>query len=80
MWTRITPNTDTFYAATSSSTQFVYENSDQDYLNDISFEYENIKRKETPPNEKLTKYFQDLTWNNTKPEKIENLLKNALSL
>ena len=27
---------------------------------------------------KLTNIFQDLTWSNTKPDKIENLLKNVL--
>ena len=35
-------------------------------------------RKEPPLNQKLTKIFQDLIWNNTKPEKIENLLKSVL--
>ena len=45
---------------------------------DISLEYENIERKGPPLNQKLTKIFQDLIWNNTKPEKIENLLKSVL--
>ena len=48
------------------------------YLNSISLEYENIEKKGPPLNEKLTKFFQDLIWNNTKPEKIEILLKNVL--
>ena len=54
------------------------KNSDEDYLNNISLKYENIERKGPPLNEKLTKNFQDLIWNNTKPEKIENLLKSVL--
>ena len=58
---------------TNSGTQCANENTDEDYLNDISLEYENI-------NEKLTKIFQDLIFNNTKPEKIENLLKSVLPL
>ena len=41
-------------------------------------EYENIEKKVPPLNEKLTKIFRDLIWNNTKPEKIENLLKRVL--
>ena len=63
---------------TNSDTQCANENSDEDYLNDISLEYENIERKGPPLNQKLTKIFQDLIWNNTKPEKIENLLKSVL--
>ena len=59
-------------------TQYAHENSDEDYLNDISLEYKNIERKWSPLNEKLTKNFQDLIWNNTKPEKVENLLKSVL--
>ena len=58
---------------TNSGTQCANENTDEDYLNDISLEYENI-------NEKMTKIFQDLIFNNTKPEKIENLLKSVLPL
>ena len=64
---------------TNSDTQCANENSDEDYLNDISLEYENIERKGPPLNQKLTKIFQDLIWNNTKPEKIENLLKSVLT-
>ena len=41
-------------------------------------EYENIEGKGPHLNQKLTKNFQDLIWNNTKPEKIENLLKSVL--
>ena len=63
---------------TNSGTQCAMENSNEDYLNDISLEYENIERKGPLLNEKLTKMFQDLIWNNTKPEKIENLLKSVL--
>ena len=63
---------------TNSDTQCANGNSDEDYLNDISLEYENIERKGPPLNQKLTKIFQDLIWNNTKPEKIENLLKSVL--
>ena len=37
-----------------------------------------MERKGPPLNQKLTKIFQDLIWNNTKPEKIENLLKSVL--
>ena len=44
----------------NSGTQFTNENSDEDYLNDISLEYENIERKSPPLNEKLAKNFQDL--------------------
>ena len=60
---------------TNSGAECANENSDEDYLNDISLEYENIERKGPPLNEKLTRIFQDLIWNNTKPEKIENLKK-----
>ena len=42
-------------------------------------EYENIDRKGPLLNEKLTRIFQDLIWNKTKPEKIENLLNSVLS-
>ena len=63
---------------TNSDTQCANENSDQDYLNDISLEYEYIERKGPSLNQKLTKSFQDLIWNSTKPEKIENLLKSVL--
>ena len=63
---------------TNSGTQCANENSDEDYLNDNSLGYKNIERKGPPLNEKLTKKFQDLIWNNTKPEKIENLLKSVL--
>ena len=59
---------------TNSGTQCANENSNEDYLNDISLGYENIERKGPPLNEKLTKIFQDLIWNNTKSEKIGNLL------
>ena len=55
---------------TNSDTQCANENSDEDYLNDISLEYENIERKGPPLNQKLTKIFQDLIWNNAKPEKM----------
>ena len=41
-------------------------------------EYENLERKGPLLNEKLTKIFQDLIWNNTKPEEIENLLRSVL--
>ena len=41
-------------------------------------ECENIERKGSPLNEKLTKFLQDLTWTNTKPDKIDNLLKSVL--
>ena len=64
---------------TNSGTQCANENKDEDYLNDISLEYENIERKGPPLNEKLTKIFQDLICSNTKPEKIEILLRSALS-
>ena len=37
-----------------------------------------MERKGSPLNEKLTKFFQDLTWTNTKPKKIDNLLKSVL--
>ena len=40
---------------TNSGTQCSMENSDKDYLNDISLEYENIERKGPPLNEKLKK-------------------------
>ena len=60
---------------TNSDTQCANEKSDEDYLNDILLEYENIKRKGPPLNQKLTKIFQDLIWNNIKPEKIERILK-----
>ena len=63
---------------TNSDTQCPNENSDEDYLNGISLEYENTERKGPPLNQKLTKIFQDLIWNNTKPENIDNLLKNVL--
>ena len=62
----------------NSNTRCANENSGEDYLNGISLEYENIARKGPPLNEKLTKIFQDLIWNNTKPEKTENLLKSVL--
>ena len=45
---------------TNSGTQCANENSHEDYLNDISLEYENIEKKGPPLNEKLTKSFQDL--------------------
>ena len=41
-------------------------------------ECENIERKGSPLNEILTKFLQDLTWTNTKPDKIDNLLKSVL--
>ena len=41
-------------------------------------EYENIKRKKLPLNKKLAKKKKDLIWNNTKPEKIDNILKSVL--
>ena len=64
---------------TNSCTQCANENSDEDYLNDIERKgHRNIERKGPPLNEKLTKSFQDLICNNTKPEKIENLLKSVL--
>ena len=63
---------------TNRGTQCANENSDEDYLNEISLEYENIERKGPPLNEKLTKSFQDLISNNTKPEKNQNLLKSVL--
>ena len=63
---------------TNSPTQCANENSDDDYLNYISLEYQNIERKEPPFNEKLTKIFQDWIWNNTKPEKIEDFSKSVL--
>ena len=63
---------------TNSHTQFSDENSGEDHLHDTSLEDKNIERKEPPLNEKLTKVFQDLIWNNTKPEKVENLLKSVL--
>ena len=66
-----------FCALTNSDTQCANEKSDEDYLNDISLECENTEREGPPLNEKLTKIFQDLIWNNTKPEKIENLLKSV---
>ena len=55
---------------TNSDTQCANENSDEDYLNDILLEYENIKRKGPPLNQKLTKFFRDLIWNNTKLKKL----------
>ena len=55
---------------TNSGTECANKNSDEDYLNNISLEYENIERKGPPLNEKLTRIFQDLIWNKTKPEKI----------
>ena len=55
---------------TNSGTQCARENSDEDYLNNISLEHENIERKGPHLNEKLTKIFQDLIWNKTKPEKL----------
>ena len=64
---------------TNSGTQCANKDSDEDYLNDISLEYENIERKGPPLNKKLRKIFQDLIWKNTKPEKYENLLKSVLS-
>ena len=45
---------------TNSDTQCANGNSDEDYLNYISLEYENIERKGPPLNQKLTKIFQDL--------------------
>ena len=63
---------------TNSDTQCANENSDEDCLNDISLEYEKIERKGPPLNEKLTQICQDLIWNKTKPEKIDNLLKSVL--
>ena len=63
---------------TNSGTQCANKNSDKDYLNDISLEYKNIERKRPLLNDKLTNMFQDLIWNNTKPEKIDNLLKSVL--
>ena len=63
----------------NSGIQCANENSDEDYLNHILLEYENTERRESPLNEKRTKTFQDLIWNNTKPEKIEYLLKSVLS-
>ena len=63
---------------TNSDTQCANENSDEDYLNHISLEYENVERNGPPLNQKLTKIFQDQIWNNTQPEKIENLLKSVL--
>ena len=47
---------------TNSGTQCSNENSEEDYLNDISLEYENIKRKRPPLKEKLTNIFQNLIW------------------
>ena len=49
---------------TNSGTLCANENSDEDYLNDTSLEYENTERKRPPLNEKLTKCFQDLIWKN----------------
>ena len=43
---------------TNSATQCANENSDDDYLNGISLEYQNIEIKEPPLNEKLTKIFK----------------------
>ena len=63
---------------TNIGAQCANENSDNDYLSDISLEYENIERKGPPSNEKLTKIFQDLIWSKTKPDKIGNLLKSVL--
>ena len=63
---------------TNSGTQCANENNDEDYLNDISLEYENTERKGPPLNEKLTKIFQDLICSNTKPEKIEIVLRSVL--
>ena len=71
-------NTLTVDSAILCDTQCANENSGKNYLNDISLEYENKARKGPPLNQKLTKIFQDLIWNNTKPEKIENLLKSVL--
>ena len=65
---------------TNSDTQCPNENSDEDCLNDISLEYENIERKGPPLNEKLPQIFQDLIWNNTEPEKFDNLLKKILKV
>ena len=62
---------------TNSDTQCANENSDEDYLNDISLEYGNIEIKGPPLNEKLTKIFQDLIWNNTKPEKNSESFKKC---
>ena len=76
------PNTLTADSAvprnTNSGSKCASENSDEDYLNDISMEYEKIERKGPPLNDKLTKNFQDLIWNNTKSEEIENLLNSVL--
>ena len=63
---------------TNSGTECANENSDEDYLNNISLEYENIERKGPSLNEKLTRIFQDLIWNKTKPEKIKNFLNSVL--
>ena len=41
-------------------------------------EYENIERKKLLLNEKLAKKIKDLIWNNTKPEKNDNILKSVL--
>ena len=62
---------------TNSDTQCANENSDEDYLNDISLKYGNIEIKGPPLNEKLTKIFQDLIWNNTKPEKNSESFKKC---
>ena len=62
---------------TNSDIQCANENSDEDYLNDISLEYGNIEIKGPPLNEKLTKIFQDLIWNNTKPEKNSESFKKC---
>ena len=43
-----------------SNTYCANENSDEDYLNIISLEYESIEKKEPPLNGKPTKTFQDL--------------------
>ena len=63
--------------AADSANECANEKSGEDYLNDISLKYENIEKMGPPLNEKLTKIFQDLIWNKTKPEKIENLLKSV---
>ena len=63
-------NTLTVDSAILCDTQWANEKSGKNYLNDISLEYENIARKWPPLNQKLTKIFQDLIWNNTKPKKL----------
>ena len=74
------PADSAFSCDINSDTQCANENSDEDCLNDISLEYENIERKGPPLNEKLPQIFQDLIWNNTEPEKFDNLLKKILKV